>query len=90
MSFEIIIGGDIVPSFKNIEYFKNPDSFFIADQSCMDLLKSSDLRIYNLETPITDNIFPIHKDGANFAVSSESVRGLKTLMPDLRLLLLLG
>lgn len=82
MSFEIIIGGDIVPSFKNIEYFKNPDSFFIADQSCMDLLKSSDLRIYNLETPITDNIFPIHKDGANFAVSSESVRGLKTLMPD--------
>lgn len=82
MSVKIIVGGDIVPSFKNLEYFQNPTDSAVANKTCMEFLRSADFRIYNLETPITDDECPIHKEGANFSVPSGSVRGLKSLMSD--------
>jgi len=81
MSLKIIIGGDIVPTFKNIDYFCDGKVTSILDANCYSFLKEADYRVYNLETPITDIKSPIRKDGANFAVSSKVIKGLKALEP---------
>ena len=51
---DIIIGGDLVPSFYNLDYFYNGDLNKIADEECCKILKNANLRIFNIETPITD------------------------------------
>ena len=75
----IIIGGDIVPSFGNVEAFKQGQISEIIDGECEKLLKYADFRVFNLETPLTDELSPINKEGAAFAVSTLSVNGLKAL-----------
>lgn len=82
MSLSIIIGGDIVPSFKNLEAFCSGNVKEIIDDACLEVLNAADFRVYNLETPLTDEIAPIKKDGANFAVPEAAVCGLKLLSPD--------
>lgn len=78
----LIIGGDIVPSFNNIEPFRLGKTEDIIDENCMKVLSDADFRVFNLETPLTDKRCPIDKEGANFAVSTESVNGLKALKID--------
>lgn len=75
----LIIGGDIVPSFKNIEYFVNGNVNKIADDECRVILDTADFRIFNLETPLTEQDTPISKEGANFAVPEKCINGLKAL-----------
>lgn len=82
-SVDIIIGGDLVPSFYNLDYFCNGDLNKIADEECCKILKNADLRIFNLETPITDAESPIIKDGANFAVPTNCINGIKALNSDI-------
>lgn len=78
----LIIGGDIVPSFKNLDYFYDGIAEKIADKSCLELLQSADFRIFNLETPITNDVNPILKEGAAFHVSDRCINGLKALNID--------
>lgn len=78
----LIFGGDIVPSFNNIESFKSGKTADVVDESCLKVLSAADFRVFNLETPLTDKRCPIDKEGANFAVSTESVNGLKALKID--------
>ncbi len=78
----LIIGGDIVPSFQNLEYFKQGDLTKIADGACSKILETVDFRVFNLETPITDELDNILKEGANFAIPSETINGFKSLKSD--------
>ena len=82
MAVTVIVGGDIVPAFGNLPGFCEGNKDAIIDDACLALLQAADLRIYNLETPITDAPAPIAKDGANFAVPETAVQGLKQLLPD--------
>lgn len=77
-----IIGGDIVPSFNNIEPFKQGNLQSIVDEECQEILSCADFRVFNLETPITDRVFPIDKEGANFAASIRVINGLTALKAD--------
>ena len=77
-----IIGGDIVPSFNNVESFKQGDLQSIVDEGCQEILACADFRVFNLETPITDHILPIDKEGANFAASTRVISGLTGLKAD--------
>lgn len=78
----LIVGGDIVPSFKNIEPFNLGKVAGLVDEKCQRILSSADFRVFNLETPLTDTCFPIDKEGANFAANSQTVQGLKALNID--------
>ena len=82
MPLSIIIGGDIVPSFQNLDAFCAGDIQNIIDTDCLNVLNAADLRVYNLETPFTDAEDPIKKEGANFRVPEAAIRGLRLLKPD--------
>ena len=51
---DVIIGGDLVPCFYNLDCFCNGDLNRIADEDCQKVLENADLRAFNLETPITE------------------------------------
>ena len=78
----LIIGGDIVPSFNNLEAFKRGEIENIVDKECQHILMTADFRVFNLETPLTGVHAPMDKEGANFSVSIQAVQGLKALNVD--------
>lgn len=80
--FSLIIGGDIMPSFQNLDYFINGYSEKIAKDDVREIFASADYRVFNLEVPITDDLNPIAKDGANFAIPTQAVKGLKNIGAD--------
>lgn len=80
---KILIGADIVPTISNQQFFENAQMEKIVDQELMDILKSADYRILNLEVPLTNQVAPINKCGPNLVASTKSVIGLKQLGIDL-------
>lgn len=82
MALSIMIGGDVVPSFQNLDAFCSGDLQSIMDTKCLDLWSAADLRVFNLETPLTDVSAPIKKEGANFKVPEAAINGLGLLRPD--------
>lgn len=78
----VIIGGDVMPSFKNLDYFSEGKTQLIIDESVRAVFSSSDYRVFNLETPLTDELAPIAKEGANFAIPTTSINGLKAIGAD--------
>ncbi len=78
----LIIGGDIVPSFNNVEPFNLGEASSLVDENCQKILFSADFRVFNLETPLTDTCVPIDKEGATFAANTQAVNGLKALNID--------
>ena len=79
----IIIGGDIVPTKSNSDYFEKGDIEKIVDPALLNLLHNADFRIFNLETPICDCEQPIKKEGPCFRASKATINGLKKLEPNL-------
>ncbi len=79
----IVIGGDIVPTQTNLTFFEEGRLEEILDAELLRVLRESDFRIFNLETPIADVSTPIAKEGPCFRTSSKSVKGLLQLNPDL-------
>ncbi len=76
---EIIIGADIVPTESNIEFFKNGDANTLIGRKLKNILDNADIRIFNLETPLTENISPIKKHGPNLWASVEAINGYKAI-----------
>jgi poly-gamma-glutamate capsule biosynthesis protein CapA/YwtB (metallophosphatase superfamily) len=69
----IIIGGDIVPSADRVSKFCKGE---LVDIDVIKHLQSADLRLFNLETPLTRNNSPIDKQGNNYITIPEAVKGL--------------
>lgn len=80
---KIIIGGDLVPTKKNIEYFKNNNLDKLMDKNIKKKWFAADFRIFNLETPLVDEQNPILKNGPNLIASTDSIKGIKNLNPSL-------
>ena len=79
----IIIGADIVPVKANQKAFENGLMKELIGQELMDELRKADYRIFNLETPLSDQETPIPKMGPCLRASEESIKGLKAIEVDL-------
>lgn len=76
---KIVIGADIVPTKTNIQYFCDGTINNIIEDDLENVLKNADFRIFNLETPLTDNEKPIEKCGPNLIAPSKCINGMKKL-----------
>ncbi|MEG0619204.1 MAG: CapA family protein [Bacilli bacterium] len=79
---KILIGADIVPTAKNIKYFEENEIYNIINDDLYDILNEADYRIFNLETPLSNKLTPISKNGPCLSASTKSARGLKGLNVD--------
>lgn len=80
---QIIIGGDLVPTNSNNDLFNAGDSTALLGEKLISIWNSADMRIFNLEVPLTDNEEPIDKYGPNLIAPTSTVKGIKALKPDL-------
>lgn len=81
MSFNIIIGADIVPTKSNFELFKSGDIVTLIGSDLVEILSQADYTIFNLEVPLTDNHNPIKKWGPHLIAPTETIVGLKKINP---------
>jgi len=80
---DIIIGGDLLPTQSNIDLFNKADLNTLLGGDLLSLWNSADNRIFNLETPLTDEENPIDKFGPNFMSPKSTIKGIKALNPSL-------
>jgi len=72
----VLIGGDVYPSGRTIPSFIEGDARSIF-HDLIDEFEASDLRIINLECPLTNIINPIQKVGLNLSTDTDCVKALK-------------
>jgi hypothetical protein len=65
---QLLIAGDLVPTQSNIDLFINADINSLLGEELLSLWESADMRIFNLEVPLTDKENPIAKCGPNLIV----------------------
>lgn len=75
----IVIGGDIVPTESNLDFFINGDIEKIIGKDLYNYLSDNCFLICNLETPLSDSLSPIKKIGPTFATPTNAINGLKSL-----------
>ena len=81
---KILIGADVVPhKGDNEEYFIKGNAEKILGKELKYIVDSADLRIYNLEVPLTDIEKPIKKAGPNLIAKPETVAGYKAIGADI-------
>ncbi len=80
MNYEyIIIGGDIVPTQSNEDLFVNKNIAELLGEDLKKIVKNAYYRVFNLETPLTDEIMPIIKYGPCLAAAINTVNGLREM-----------
>ncbi len=79
----ILIGGDLVPTSVNYNLFCNENINELLGAELLKQWKKADIRIFNLETPLTDVINPIAKHGPCLAAPENTIKGIKALNPSL-------
>ncbi|HQK70487.1 MAG TPA: CapA family protein [Bacteroidales bacterium] len=82
-STNILIGGDLGPTDSNFSQFIENRVDELIDDKLFSLLGKADLRIFNLEVPLTDNPLPISKDGPCLIAPSATFNGIKSINPSL-------
>ena len=75
----IIIGADIVPTKENIPLFNRGDISALIGTELKQILDNTDFRVFNLETPLTDNVTPINKCGPALSADTSTIKGLGKL-----------
>ena len=80
MSLEIVIGADVVPTASNLNAFQTekPNLLF---NGLEDVWQKADVRLFNLESPLTDNAAPEQKCGPSLSAPTAAVAGLAALKP---------
>ena len=58
---KIIIGADIGPTKSNIKIFESGMAEKLVSRGLFERLNKTDVRIFNLEAPLTDELSPIEK-----------------------------
>lgn len=80
-NISIIVGADLVPTKSNLKYFQNKDISALLGEELYSLIEEADLRIFNLEAPITSCNKRILKSGPNLRIDPSATEGLKALNP---------
>ena len=75
----LIIGADIVPTIENSLHFKNGNVEALVGDGLVDVLQKTDYRVFNLETPLTDDDTPIDKWGPALRADCTTIAGIKKL-----------
>ena len=83
---EILIAGDLVPTKINSMKFIESDLFNQMDSKFQTIWNNADYRIFNLECPLGENLKAIEKNGAKLIAESNTIKGIKSLNPNLILL----
>ena len=76
---QIVIGGDLVPTQSNVQFFIKGDMNILIGEKCQKILKESDFNIFNLECPLCSKFSPIAKCGPNLMAPIESIFGIAKL-----------
>ncbi|AEB75394.1 CapA family protein [Clostridium botulinum] len=79
----LLIGGDLVPTESNIDLFNNADIELLLGKELINIWGICDIKIFNLETPLTDEENCIHKYGPNLIAPISSINGIRALSPSL-------
>lgn len=77
----IYIGADLVPTDINKSLFENGNGEALVGKELYEILKQSDLNVFNLEVPLTDVETPIVKFGNNLIAPTKTIHGYKALEP---------
>lgn len=77
----IYIGADLVPTDINKALFENGNGEALVGKELYEILKQSDLNVFNLEIPLTDVETPIVKFGNNLIAPTKTIHGYKALEP---------
>jgi poly-gamma-glutamate capsule biosynthesis protein CapA/YwtB (metallophosphatase superfamily) len=80
---QIIIAGDLVPTEMNINFFNSADLSSLLGKELLQVWNSVDIRIFNLEVPLSDKETPISKCGPNLIAPTSTINGIKALNPSL-------
>ncbi|WP_066633804.1 CapA family protein [Desulfolucanica intricata] len=83
---KILIAGDLVPTKSNIDLFNRADINALLGEKLVLLWNSADIRLFNLEVPLTNQEKPIDKCGPNLIAPTSTVKGIKALNPSLLVL----
>ena len=75
------IGADLVPTDINKTLFENGNGEAFVGKELYEILKQSDLNVFNLEVPLTDIETPIVKFGNNLIAPTKTINGYKALEP---------
>jgi len=78
-----IIGGDLAPTPSNYELFKNGDLNSLIGSDLIKLLLNCDIRIFNLELPLTQSEKKILKAGPCLKIPHDVITGIIKLNPTL-------
>ena len=78
---KLYIGADFVPTDINKSLFEEGNGEALVGKELYEILKQSDLNVFNLEVPLTDVETPIVKFGNNLIAPSKTVYGYKALEP---------
>ena len=78
---KLYIGADFVPTDINKNLFEEGKGEALVGKELYEILKQSDLNVFNLEVPLTDAETPIVKFGNNLIAPTKTVNGYKDLEP---------
>ena len=78
---KLYIGADFVPTDINKSLFEEGNGEALVGKELYEILKQSDLNVFNLEVPLTDAETPIAKFGNNLIAPTKTVYGYKSLEP---------
>lgn len=79
----ILIAADLVPTKSNFNLFNNADIEELLGKDLLNIWNGADIRIFNLEVPITDQPNPIKKCGPNLICPTSTIKGIRALNPNL-------
>lgn len=77
----LYIGADLVPTDINKALFENGNGEALVGKELYEILKQSDLNVFNLEVPLADVETPIAKFGTNLIAPTKTIHGYKALEP---------
>jgi len=80
---KILIGADLVPTQSNRELFAAGDAKALLGEQLMERLAQAQVRIFNLEVPLTDTPAPIHKCGPNLIAPTPCAAGYQAIGADI-------
>lgn len=80
---KILIGGDLAPTIVNHDLFSNAMISELLGIELLELWNEFDIRVLNLETPLSDIMSPIAKSGPCLVAPESTIIGIKALKPSL-------
>lgn len=80
-SSQIIIGADLVPIGRNLKDFSQGEIEHSIDSQILNIIKDADLKLFNLEAPVTRSSEKLLKSGPNICINPDCLKGIEQLKP---------